>query len=180
MALTAFSSVDEVIDALRSIDGMPTEDVVAALPHLLQTAERLDEVHADDPELVAAGLVHDLASALEPGCTDHAAAGADLVRPLLGPRVAELVGGHTEAKRYLVTVEADYASGLSENSTFTLIGQGGEMTAGEASAFAGRREVAALVALRRADDAAKVPGATTRSPEAWRSLLEQVAETSAP
>ena len=85
MALTPFSSVDELLAALRSIDGLPTDDVVAALPHLLQTAERLDDDHGDDPELVAAGLVHDLASALEIGCPDHATAGAALVGPLLGP-----------------------------------------------------------------------------------------------
>jgi predicted HD phosphohydrolase len=154
---------------------MDTEDVVAALPHLLQTAERLEVDDPDDLELVAAGLVHDLASALELGCPDHATAGADLVRPLLGTRVAELVGGHTDAKRYLVTIEPAYAGGLSENSTFTLVGQGGPMRTDEVAAFAARREIASLVALRRADDAAKVPDAPTRSVDEWRPLLEKVA-----
>jgi gamma-butyrobetaine dioxygenase len=178
MALAPLTSVDDLLDRLRSLDGLPTEDVVAALPHLLQTAERLDAADTADAELVAAGLVHDLASALELGCPDHAAAGADLVRPLLGPRVAELVGGHTDAKRYLVTVDPGYGEGLSENSTFTLVGQGGPMGTDEVAAFASRREVTALVALRRADDAAKVPGAPTRPVDAWRPLLEQVAARS--
>ena len=179
MALVPFSSVEDLVSALESIDGLPTEDVVAALPHLLQTAEALDADHGDDPELVAAGLVHDLASALELGCPEHAAVGAALVAPLLGPRVADLVAGHAEAKRYLVTVEPDYAVGLSANSTFTLVGQGGTMDADEVAAFAGRPDVAALVALRRADDAAKVPGAPTRTVDSWRPLLDHVAATTA-
>ena len=175
VALVPLREVDELLAALRSIDGMPSEDVVPALPHLLQTAEHL-AVHADDdPELVAAGLVHDLASALELGIADPAAAGADLVRPLLGDRVATLVGGHTDAKRYLVTVEPAYGAGLSENSTYTLIGQGGPMGPTEVAAFESRPDAAALVLLRRADDAAKVPGASTRPVEGWRDLLEALA-----
>jgi len=177
MALTPFTSVDDLLAALESLDGLPTEDVVPALPHLLQTAERLDADPSSDPELVAAGLVHDLASALELGCPDHAAVGAALVEPLLGARVAELVGGHADAKRYLVTVEPSYADGLSENSTFTLIGQGGAMDVDEVATFAARHELRALLALRRADDAAKVPEAPTRSVRDWRGLLEQVATT---
>ncbi len=174
MSRAPFASVDEIIEVLESLDGLASDDVVAALPHLLQTAERLDRLGPTDVELVAAGLVHDLASALDIRQPDHATAGAALVGPLLGPRVAELVGGHTDAKRYLVTVEPSYADGLSANTTFTLVGQGGSMTPAEVEAFERRRECAALVALRRADDAAKVPGATVRPPAEWRPLLEAV------
>ena len=122
--------------------------MVPAVAHLLQTAERLAATAPDDPELVAAGLVHDLASALDPDCPDHGPSGADLVRPLLGPRVAALVAGHTDAKRFLVTVEPGYADALSGTSTFTLIGQGGVMAPREQERFAGPRR------LRRADPAA--------------------------
>ena len=168
--------MDEVVDTLQRLDGRPTEDVVAAVPHLLQTAERLARDHPDDPELVVAGLVHDLATCLEPGCPDHASAGAELVAPLFGPRVAELVGGHTDAKRYLVTVEPTYAGGLSDNSTFTLIGQGGTMTADERAAFERRNEFEGLVRAtprRRPGQGARRRGPP--SPTAWRTWLEQVA-----
>ncbi len=175
MTRPPFASVDELLDALASLDGQPTQDVVAALPHLLQTAERLATTSPDDPELIAAGLVHDLASALDPHCPDHARAGARLVEPLLGARVATLVAGHTDAKRYLVTVDPAYAGGLSENSTFTLIGQGGPMAAAEIADFAAGADAAALVALRRADDSAKAPGASTRPVADWRPLLTAVA-----
>jgi predicted HD phosphohydrolase len=174
-----FTSVDDVVTALESLDGMPSEDVVAALPHLLQTAERLDADAAPDPHLVVAGLLHDVASALETGCPEHAQRAAELVRPLFGDRVAELVAGHTDAKRFLVTIEPAYADGLSENSTYTLIGQGGMMSDDEVEAFAARPERDALVALRRADDAAKVPGLDVRPPEAWRPALDAVAARAA-
>jgi predicted HD phosphohydrolase len=175
MTLEPLATVDAVLAALASVDGEPSDDVVPPLPHLLQTAERLADRADDDPELVAAGLVHDLASALELGIRRHEVAGAALVEPVLGARVARLVAGHTEAKRYLVTVDPRYAGGLSENSTFTLIGQGGPMTDDEVRAFEQDADAAALVALRRADDAAKVPGGTTRMLDAWRPLLERVA-----
>ncbi len=171
----AFTSVDQVLDALAGLDGVRGDDVVPALPHLLQTADRLAAGHPDDPELVAAGLVHDLASGLDPAVADHARAGAALIEPLLGRRVAHLVAGHAEAKRYLVTTEPGYGQALSENSTFTLVGQGGPMAATELEAFEADPDSIALVALRRADDAAKVPDAPTTAVSDWRDLLEQVA-----
>ena len=178
MALAPFTSVDELLAAMAGLDGLPTDDVVAALPHLLQTGELLEWSDPGDPELIAAGLVHDLASALELGCPSHADEGARLVAPLLGTRVAELVAGHTDAKRYLVTIDPGYSAGLSANSTMTLVGQGGPMDDAERDAFAARAEVDALVALRRADDLAKDPVATTRPVRAWRELLEEVAVSS--
>ncbi len=180
MALVPFTSVDEVLDALGSLEGMATDDVVAALPHLLQTAELLDATHPDDPELVVAGLVHDLASALEIGCPDHAAEGARIVAPLLGGRVAELVAGHTDAKRYLVRVDPAYTAGLSPNSTATLVRQGGAMTHSEANEFEARAEAGPLVALRRADDQAKDPDRPTRPIESWRAVLIRVAGAATP
>jgi predicted HD phosphohydrolase len=171
----AFSTVDELLDALERTGGEPGDEVIGALPHLLQTADRLAEAHGHDPELVAAGLVHDLASSLQPGCADHGRAGAALVAPLLGDRVARLVSGHTDAKRYLVTVEPTYAAGLSPNSTFTLVGQGGTMTPAEVEEFRRSPHVDALIALRRADDAAKVPGLPVAPLVSWRPLLERVA-----
>ena len=92
-------------------------------------------------------------------------------------RVAALVGGHTDAKRYLVTADASYAACLSENSTATLVGQGGRMTGAEVGAFKARPEWTSLVDLRQADDAAKVADAPVRPPEAWRPVLEEVART---
>jgi len=89
--------------------------------------------------------------------------------------VGELVAGHAEAKRYLVTVQPTYARGLSPDSTTTLARQGGAMTGDEVRAFARGPHCAALVALRRADDGAKVPGRAVRPLGEWRAVLDEVA-----
>ena len=176
--MTPLGSVDElilVLEELARLDDARSADVVPTVAHLLQTAERLHQTAPDDTDLVAAGLVHDLASAVDPDCPDHGPAGAALVRTLLGTRVAALVAGHTDAKRYLVTVEPAYADALSDTSTFTLIGQGGPMDRAERDRFVRRADFDALILLRRADDEAKAPDADVRPVAAWRPLLEQVA-----
>ena len=122
--MTPFTSVEGLVWALEVLEGRPSDDVVGPLPHLLQTAELLAESHPDDPQLVAAGLVHDIASSLDLGDGDHGALGAELVAPLLGARAGALVVGHVDAKRYLVATDPAYRSILSENSTTTLRGGG--------------------------------------------------------
>jgi len=170
-----FTSVDELLGAVEGLGERFGDEDIPARAHLLQTAEILARRHPDDPGLVAAGLVHDLASALDPATADHAAAGAALVAPLLGDRVATLVAGHTDAKRYLVTTEPAYGAGLSTASTHSLVLQGGVMTPAEAAAFAARPDRPALLELRRADDAAKVPGRVVAPASHWRTVLEVVA-----
>jgi predicted HD phosphohydrolase len=174
MTTGRLDDADSLLRLLAELQGQPGDDRVDAGAHLLQTAEHLAAEHPDDADLVVAGLVHDLASSLEPGVADHARRGAELVGPLLGPRVAALVAGHAEAKRYLVATEPGYAALLSPDSTFTLIGQGGPMDADEVAAFAARVDVDALLALRRADDRAKDPAAVVRPVEVWRPRVEQV------
>ena len=82
------------------------------LDHSLQCAARLRTSHPDDVELQVAGLVHDLGwLELDDGRwtlrldAAHDVDGRALVAPLLGPRVAALVGGHVAAKRYLLTTD---------------------------------------------------------------------------
>ena len=53
----------------------------------------------------------------------------------------------------------------------TLAAQGGPLDARAAAAFARGRDAEALVALRHADDAAKVPGADAGTLEAWRPII---------
>jgi gamma-butyrobetaine dioxygenase len=174
------SSVDGLLEALGSLRDHAGDDVVPTLAHLLQTADALAAAHPGDPGLVVAGLVHDIATGLDPGCADHARAGAALVAPLLGERVGQLVAGHAEAKRYLVTVEPSYARALSPDSTATLARQGGAMTGDEVRSFARGPHRADLVALRRADDGAKVPGRAVRPLGEWRAVLDEVARRPGP
>src|SRR6478609_11714841 len=106
---------------LESGDGVFDEPEIDGLAHALQCAAILRDEHPDDPELAVAGLVHDIADIAYPDDhTDHDRKGAVLVEPLLGPRVARLVGAHVLAKRYLVTTDPYYRARLSPRSIETL------------------------------------------------------------
>ena len=167
----------ELLDAARhETDG----EAVDLLAHGLQCAAVLERTVPDDLELQVAGLVHDLGTVLEPDRpATHAATGAEVLGPLLGHRVAALVAGHEEAKRYLVTVDARYRGCLSPRSVATLRDQGGLLDPEERAAFLARPECDALVALRRADDAAKDPEAGAPGLDHWTLALYAVAATAA-
>ena len=165
-------SVEALFEVLAASAAHADEEDVDLLAHALQCGQRLREVAPDDVELQIAGLVHDIGTALVPDAPDrHARIGAAAVRALLGTRVARLVAGHAEAKRYLVAVDASYRNALSSRSIVTLAAQGGPLDPPAAEAFARNRDAEALVALRYADDAAKVPGATVAGLETWRPAV---------
>jgi predicted HD phosphohydrolase len=136
----------------------------------------------DDVELQVAGLVHDLGwlERTSAGWTlrldaAHDVDGSQLVRRLLGPRVASLVGGHVAAKRFLLATDSSYGALLSARSETTLEFQGGVMGPEEADAFVALPEWEDLVALRRADDAAKIRGKLVPGLDAWAAAVDQVA-----
>lgn len=169
--MAPFATLDELFAVLA--DDRPG-DVVTARAHALQCAWLLKEQRPSDVELQLAGLVHDVASSLEPrppGC--HAAAGAALVRPMLGPRIAALVAQHVTAKRWLVTCEPAYRDRLSENSRTTLAREGEELGASERLIFEASPYAADSVLLRRADDDAKRPGRIVPPLEWWRAVAEE-------
>jgi len=165
----------ELLDAARlEHDG----EVVDLLTHGLQCAAVLERSAPDDLELQIAGLVHDLGTVIEPARpATHATTGATAIRPLLGARVAALVEGHEDAKRYLVTVDAGYRDRLSPRSRATLRSQGGLLDPEGRARFLARPEADALVALRRADDAAKDPTARVPGLDHWTLALYAVAAT---
>jgi predicted HD phosphohydrolase len=171
-------TVDELLGLLASGAGVldsadEAGNAVDQLQHALQCAEVL-AAHGAGDELVAAGLVHDVGHLVGDGfhVDDHERVGADLVRPLLGDVVADLVALHVPAKRYLAGAEA-YA--LSTGSSMSLAVQGGPMDAAERAAFEREPLVAGALELRRADEAAKDPAATPRPLDAWRPLLLSLA-----
>ena len=167
----------ELLDAARhETDG----EAVDLLTHGLQCAAALEHAVPGDLELQVAGLVHDLGTVLEPDRpATHATTGGAVLRPLLGHRVADLVAGHEEAKRYLVTVDAHYRGCLSPRSVATLRDQGGLLDPEERAAFLARPECEGLVALRRADDAAKDPEVCVPGLDHWTLALYAVAATAA-
>jgi predicted HD phosphohydrolase len=164
-------SVDDIIDLLaggaRRTVGAGTS--LTQLDHALQTATILQGQRPDDPELAAAGLVHDIGH-LIPGVGDeaHPRAGADAVRAALGERVAGLVAVHVEAKRYLMATEPGYE--LAPDSVASLAAQGGAMSPSEAAAFEAQPLAPAALRLRRADEGGK-DGAAARNLGSWVALL---------
>jgi predicted HD phosphohydrolase len=176
--VTTVRSIDALCDVLASGASEHDGEALDALAHHLQCAALLAESAPDDLELQVAGLVHDIASTVWPGRpATHARAGAQLVRPLLGARVAWLVGQHDQAKRYLVTTEPKYRDRLSETSVITLEAQGGLLEPGERAALEAAPDLDAALTLRRADDDAKVPGKAVPGLDTWRATLELVAAT---
>lgn len=169
-------SAAELFALLATGAGADDGETVDLLDHSLQCAALLAEVAPDDRELQVAGLVHDIGTLLEPGKPEtHATTGAAAIARLLGPRVADLVARHDDAKRYLVTVEPRYREVLSERSIETLREQGGLLDPRERAAFEAHPCFSELLSLRRADDAAKVAGRDVQELRTWRSVVDTVA-----
>jgi gamma-butyrobetaine dioxygenase len=78
---------------------------------------------------------------------------------------------HVAAKRYLAATEPWYHGLLSEASKLSLKLQGGPFDAAGATAFAARPHAEGAIALRRWDDAAKVPGAATPDLAHYRPMV---------
>ena len=172
------AGVDGLLELLDAGRLEHAGEPVDLLTHGLQCAAHLERHAPDDLELQVAGLVHDLGTVLDPSTpVAHAVAGARAVRPLLGDRVAALVEGHEQAKRYLVTVDLGYRDRLSPRSREILRPQGGLMDPDERAAFLARADAEDLVRLREADDAAKEPGARVPGIDHWTLALYAVAAT---
>ena len=167
-------------DTLAGAVTVPTVDELLAMlgddlkQHGLQCAYELELQFPDDVELQVAGLVHDVAHCVTSEAM-HGIVGAEMVGPLFGDRVADLVRLHVEAKRYLVTTDPAYRAMLSSESVHTLALQGGDMNQEEQLAFEAELHSADAVALRRADEAAKVDGRPVPGLDRWEEILRRVA-----
>jgi predicted HD phosphohydrolase len=171
------SSVSDLIELLARGSAVRDEPEIDGLAHALQCGAILRTEHPDDAELAVAGLVHDVSDIAHPDDhTDHDRRGAELVAPLLGPRVARLVGAHVVAKRYLVTTDPAYRSRLSPRSVETLAAQGDALADSELAQLAADPDREAILELRRADERAKDPHARVPDLESWRALLLDVAK----
>jgi predicted HD phosphohydrolase len=168
-------SVSDLVALLALGSGVRDEPELDGLAHALQCGAILRVEHPSDPELAVAGLVHDIADIAYPDDhTDHDRRGAALVEPLLGARVAHLVGAHVVAKRYLITTEPAYRRRLSARSAETLAIQGDALADAELAALATDPDLAAILDLRRADERAKDPEALVSNLEIWHPLLAEV------
>jgi predicted HD phosphohydrolase len=154
-------------DAFDRIVDLLLEDT---MQHGLQCAHALQQLYPDLLELQVAGLLHDIGHRLadEEG---HGRFAGDLVRPVFGNVVAELIELHVPAKRYLVTVDPTYRSLLSADSVRTLELQGANMNAQEIAEFESHPLYDDAIALRNADERAKEPGREVPDVNQWLPIL---------
>jgi phosphonate degradation associated HDIG domain protein len=157
-------------------------EAVTETQHALQCAN-LAWVAGVSDALIAAALLHDVGHLLHGLSEDiveqgidgrHEEAGADWLQRYFKPEVAETVRLHVAAKRYLCALEPDYVAGLSPASVLSLNLQGGPLTLDEVRQFEQEACFRAAVALRRWDDAAKVPGLRVLGLYQYRRYLEAV------
>ncbi len=175
--------IDEIASNLREIAANRYGDgAVNQLQHALQCAT-LAEAEAAPAELVTAALLHDIGHVIDSRYEGAAAAGIDrkheqtgaaYLARWFGPEVSGPVALHVEAKRFLCAVDADYHDGLSDGSVRSLALQGGRFGGAEAAAFVKRPHAEGAIRLRRWDDLAKNPDATTPDLEHFLSLVAAV------
>lgn len=164
-----FASLSELEAALVAMAAVTCEEEgLSELDHALQCADEARRMAPRDESLQVAALLHDIGHSHGAA---HDAIGAAAVRPLFGDRIAELVGLHVRAKRYLVATEPAYAAALSPVSVESLRLQGGPMSPMEAAEFERFAHWREALLLRRADEAAKQIGRLVPGLERWMPIL---------
>jgi len=175
---TRVAAILELLEHARGSDYIG--EGVSQLEHALQAASLARAAGAPDSEILAA-LLHDVghlcagpdAPSMDGlGVVRHESIGAAYLESLgMDPRIAELVRGHVDAKRYLVGADPRYAARLSDASRETLRHQGGAMSDREQRAFEALPRHRALLRVRCWDEAAKEPGRSVEPLAAYASLL---------
>lgn len=174
-------TVEEVMTVLQtgaSLDyiGEP----VSQLEHALQCAQKACDAGADQETIIAA-LLHDIGHICDTtpvdqmgdyGVLSHEKIGAQFVLNRgFSHKVAELINGHVQAKRYFIYKDPDYYQALSPASIQTLAYQGGGMCEEEAKAFERDPLFKEKLQIRRWDEAAKIVGAPTAPLNFYEDLL---------
>lgn len=175
------SCVDDVFALLESGGGTAYfGEPVSVLEHSLQAAWFVERGESSSA-LIAAALLHDLGHLLHTEGEDAATRGLDtrheeLAVAALADRlpaaVLDPIRLHVAAKRFLCFAEPDYLAALSPASAQSLALQGGPMNAAEAGIFLALAHARQALALRHADDAAKVHGLEVPELAAYRALVE--------
>ncbi len=153
---------------------------VCQLEHALQCAQLAVDAGADDQTVLAA-LLHDIghlcasgdnATMGEYGIDQHEKVGAQFVRDHgLPEKVAQLIEGHVQAKRYLTAKYPEYYQKLSDASKQTLEYQGGPMSPEEALEFEKDPLFEQKLQMRYWDEQAKKVGWQVKPLEDYKTLL---------
>jgi len=134
-----------------------------------------------DEELVIAALLHDIGHLFDEaekvrdervGVVNHDEMGKRwLLERGFSQRLAMLVGGHVDAKRYLTATNPGYMERLSPASVETLRLQGGPMTDEDLAAYGAQPELRDMLRLRSWDEMAKDSAWTGPDLESYRAML---------
>lgn len=173
--------VDEVFDLLRSRGGEQYfGEAVSKLEHAEQCAWHAYRSGADE-ELILASLLHDVGHLFDVeesvrdekvGVVNHDRTGEQwLLERRFSRRVASLVGGHVDAKRYLTATNPLYLQKLSPASVETLRLQGGPMSPAEAESFGASEGLNDMLRLRAWDELAKDPDWSGPRLESYREMM---------
>jgi phosphonate degradation associated HDIG domain protein len=173
--------VDEVMALLGDSRGEQYfGEPVSKLAHAEQCAWHARQAGADQ-ELVLAALLHDIGHLFDSedtvrservGVVNHDEMGERwLLDRGFSRRLARLVGGHVDAKRFLTATNTSYMERLSPASQETLRLQGGPMTAAETEEFSEEPELKDMLRLRTWDELAKDPGWCGPGLESYREML---------
>lgn len=178
---TARETVDLIFTILNdSVNSDYIGERISQLEHALQAAQGARDDGSDD-ETIAAALLHDIGHLCADricsrmgsyGVDNHQEIGAQFVLQCgFSNKVAELIRGHVEAKRYLTYKDPGYYDRLSRASQETLRMQGGPMTQIEADKFEQDPLFQAKLCMRRWDEQAKSTDWIVADLETYRSLL---------
>lgn len=173
--------IAEVFTLLKKSEEMDYfGEEVSQLAHVLQCAKLAADTGADE-ETVIAALLHDIGHLCASddakrmgtvGVADHETVGANYLRACgFSEKVAQLVQGHVQAKRYLTFKNPRYMAGLSAASLETLAHQGGPMSTQEAETFEHDPLFKAKLRLRSWDEQGKKVGWQVPPLEAYRGML---------
>lgn len=171
---------NEIIALYEANGNLQYGEDMTQLQHAFQSAA-LARAEGYDEEVQLAAFLHDIGHFMNASDSDkmgvfgvksHEKLGADYLRAKgFSEKVAALVEGHVQAKRYLTFKEPNYYDQLSEASKRTLEFQGGRMTAEEARAFEESPFFEMSVKMRHWDDAGKNPDLPVESLERYREMI---------
>jgi len=175
--------VEEVIALLERSGGDEYfGEPVSKLEHALQCAWHAEQAGADE-ELILAALLHDIGHLFDDadtirdervGVVNHDEMGERwLLDRGFSKRLATLVGGHVDAKRYLTATNESYMARLSPASMETLKLQGGPMSEHDLAVYANQPELRDMLRLRSWDEMAKDPAWTGPQLSAYREMLQR-------